>query len=97
MVIHESFLCKNLGAWHPLVRQKQTIRKGFSAKIILFTDSRKFSPSKVSRYTVADNSQMRLGACAHIQTSVLHNVYAMNGSFKGSLVTKMVCDHEPAK
>ena len=30
------------------------------------------------------------------KTSVLHNVYAMNGSFKGSLVTKMVCDHEPA-
>jgi len=40
------------GGRHPLAWQKQGIRKSFSVKIVLFTNLQKFSPSKVSRYTV---------------------------------------------
>ena len=46
------FSPRNLGAWRPLAQQKWAIRKVFSAKIIFFTNSQKFSPSKVSRYMV---------------------------------------------
>ena len=42
----------NLRAWHPLAQQKRQSAKVFSAKIVFFTNSRKFSSSKVSRYTV---------------------------------------------
>ena len=45
VVVRESFL-------RPLVRQKRAIRKIFIRKNHIFTNSRKFSPSKVSRYTV---------------------------------------------
>ena len=48
-----NFSLRNLGAWYPLARQKRAIcAEVFSAKIVLFTNSRKFSPSKVSRYTL---------------------------------------------
>ena len=40
------------GAWHPLAWQSKQSTKVFSMKIVSFTNSRKFSPSKVSRYTV---------------------------------------------
>ena len=39
-------------AWHPLARQKWAIRRSFLCEIVFFTNSRKFSPSKVPRYTV---------------------------------------------
>ena len=42
----------NLGAWCPLVRHKWAIRESFLHENVFFTNSRKFSPSKVSRYTV---------------------------------------------
>ena len=42
----------NLRAWRPLAQQKRQSAKVFSAKIVFFTNSRKFSPSKVSHYTV---------------------------------------------
>ena len=38
------------GAWHPLARQKRAIHESFLCEIVFFT--RKFSPSKVSHYTV---------------------------------------------
>ena len=40
------------GAWHPLAWQKWAIHESFLCEIIFFTNSRKFSPSKVSCYTV---------------------------------------------
>ena len=40
------------GAWRPLAWQKRAIRKSFVRENRLFTNSRKFSPSKVYRYTV---------------------------------------------
>ena len=52
VAIRESFLCKIWGhgtLWHSKSEQSTKI---FSAKIVLFTNLRKFSPSKVSRYTV---------------------------------------------
>ena len=67
MAIRESFLREIWGRgilWYGKSKQSAKV---FSVKIVLFTDSRKFSSSKVSCYTVADNSQMRLGACVHIQ------------------------------
>ena len=41
------------GAWHPLALQKRAIRESFLRENHIFTHSRKFSPSKVSRYTVS--------------------------------------------
>ena len=38
------------GAWHPLAQQKRAIHESFLCEIVFFT--RKFSPSKVSHYTV---------------------------------------------
>ena len=48
------FSLQNLGAWCPLAQQKRGIHKSFLyAKIrVFFTNSQKFSPSKVSRYTI---------------------------------------------
>ena len=47
------FSPQNFGAWHSLAQQKQAIRESFfSMKIVFFTNSRKFSLSKVSRYTI---------------------------------------------
>ena len=40
------------GVGHPLAWQSKQSAKVFSMKILSFTNSRKFSPSKVSRYTV---------------------------------------------
>ena len=40
------------GVGHPLAWQSKQSTKVFSMKIVSFTNSRKFSPSKVSRYTV---------------------------------------------
>ena len=47
------FSLRNLGGVAPLALQKheQSV-KVFSVKIVSFTNSRKFYPSKVSRYTV---------------------------------------------
>ena len=42
MAIRKSFLNQNLGAWHPLSRQKRVICETFSAKIVFFTNSQKF-------------------------------------------------------
>ena len=41
----------NLRAWHPLAWQSVKV---FSVKIVFFTNSQKFSPSKVSRYAVVE-------------------------------------------
>ena len=43
---------QNLGVWCPLARHKRAIRESFLHENVFFTNSRKFSPSKVSRYTV---------------------------------------------
>ena len=43
----------NLGACHPLVQQKRAIHESFLRKYHFFTNLQKFSPSKVSHYTVA--------------------------------------------
>jgi len=40
------------GAWHPLAWQKWAIRESFLRENRLFTNSWKFSPSKVYSYTV---------------------------------------------
>ena len=40
------------GVWRPLALQKRAIRESFLHENCIFTNSRKFSPSKVSRYTV---------------------------------------------
>ena len=42
----------NLRAWRPLAQQKRQSAKVLSTKIVFFTNSQKFSSSKVSRYTV---------------------------------------------
>ena len=42
----------NLGVWHPLAQQKRAICESFLREITFFTNSQKFSPSKVSHYTV---------------------------------------------
>ena len=42
----------NLEVWHPLVWHKRAIHRSFLREIVFFSNSRKFSPSKVSRYTV---------------------------------------------
>ena len=47
------FSPRNLGAGRPLVRHKRTIHENFFVKIVFFTNSWKFSPSKVSCYTVS--------------------------------------------
>ena len=52
VAIRESFLCEIWGRgvlWHSTSEQ---YAKVFSVKIVFFTNSWKFSPSKVSRYTV---------------------------------------------
>ena len=46
------FSLRNLGAWHPWHGTSEQSAKVFSTKIVFFTNSRKFSPSKVSRCTV---------------------------------------------
>ena len=47
------FSLLNLGVWHPLVWQKyKQFAKVFSTKIVHFTNSQKFSSSKVSHYSV---------------------------------------------
>ena len=38
--------------WHPLAWHKRAIRESFLHKIVFFSYSREFSPSKVSRYMV---------------------------------------------
>ena len=43
----------NLGVWHPLALQKWVFRESFLREIVFFTNSRKFSPSKVSCYMVS--------------------------------------------
>ena len=50
--IRESFLHEILGMPHPLSHQFLHSAKVFSAKCSFPTDPRKFSPSKISRYTV---------------------------------------------
>jgi len=47
------FTTTKFGGVASLAWQKRVIHKVFSAKIVFFTNSRKFSPLKVSRYTVA--------------------------------------------
>ena len=51
VAIRESFSAK-FGAWRPLAWQKQAIRESFLRKDRIFTNLRKFSPSKVYRYMV---------------------------------------------
>ena len=51
------------GAWCSLVRPKRACMKVFSAKIVFFTNSRKFSPSKVSCYTVSWQACKRHWIC----------------------------------
>ena len=41
------------GAWCPLARQKRAMRKSFICENRIFTNSLKFSPLKVSHYTVS--------------------------------------------
>ena len=48
----QKFPPAKFGAWHPLAWQKWAIHESFLCEIIFFTNSRKFSPSKVSCYTV---------------------------------------------
>ena len=43
---------RKLGAWHPWSSKSEQSVKVFSTKIIFFTNSRKFSHSKVFRYAV---------------------------------------------
>ena len=50
VAVRESLLCEIL--WHSVLWCKQ-FAKGFSTKIGIFTNSRKFSPLKVFRYTVS--------------------------------------------
>jgi len=50
--LHTKVFSAKFGVWHPLARQKEQSVKVFSTKIVFFTNSWKFSPSKVSRYTV---------------------------------------------
>ena len=52
---HESFLHEILGMPHPSMRISLHSTKVFSAKCSLPTDPRRFSPSKVSRYTVLNS------------------------------------------
>ena len=46
------FSLQNLGAWCPLARHERAICESFLCKKRIFTNLQKFSPSKVSRYTV---------------------------------------------
>ena len=46
------FSLQNLGVWQLLARHKQAISESFLHENHIFTNSRKFSPSKVSHYTV---------------------------------------------
>ena len=48
---------QKFGVWRLLAQQKQAIREVFSTKIIFFTNSQKFSPSKVFHYTVDAKSE----------------------------------------
>ena len=41
------------GVWRPLARQKQAICESFLHENRIFTNSRKFSPLKIFRYTVS--------------------------------------------
>ena len=50
--LYAKFFPANFGAWCPLARQKCAIPESFLCENRIFTNSRKFSPSKVSRYTV---------------------------------------------
>ena len=43
-------LSQNLGAWCPMAQQKRAIHESFLRENLFFTNPRKFSPSKVSRY-----------------------------------------------
>ena len=47
-----NFSLQNVGAWCPLACKSEQFAKVFSVKIVIFTNSQKFSPSKVFRYTV---------------------------------------------
>ena len=46
------FSQQNLGSWHSLAQHMWEICESFSMKIVFFTNLWKFSPSKVSHYTV---------------------------------------------
>ena len=50
--LYAKLFSAKFGAWRPLALQKQAIRKSFLRENCIFTNSRKFAPSKVSRYTV---------------------------------------------
>ena len=52
------------GVWYPLALQKRAIRESFLRKNRIFTNSRKFSPLKVSRYTVHSRLSNILSAVA---------------------------------
>ena len=47
------------GAWRPSAQQKRAIRESFLHENRIFTNSRKFSPSKVSRYMVEEERWWR--------------------------------------
>ena len=54
LCIRESFL-REFGAWRFLAWQKRAIRESFLHENRIFTNLQKFSPSKVSCYTVSQN------------------------------------------
>jgi len=77
------FSPQNLGVWLPLAQQKWAICKSFLLEIIFFINPRKFSPSKVFRYTVH---------CMGVyQTAVLSNETFLNYSIDtGILEWKLI-------
>ena len=58
----QRFSPQNLGVWHLWRCKSEQPAKVFSTKIVFFTNSRKFSPSKVSRYTVISMAASLLAA-----------------------------------
>ena len=54
--LYSKVLSVKFGAWLPLAQQKRAIRESFLHENRIFTNSRKFSPSKVSCYTVGNSS-----------------------------------------
>ena len=67
--LYAKFFSANFGKWRPLARQKCAIPESFLRENRIFTNSRKFSPSKVSHYTVCTVlSSSSYGFILHMHT-----------------------------
>ena len=82
--VYTKVFSAKFGAWHSLALQKQAIRESFLCENRILTNLRKFSPSKVSRYTVT---------C--VQWSVIPHTMCSNSVCLSVLSGRFYGFHEP--